>query len=57
MEKDLGVTVDAHLRFEDHMNKRVKTANSMMGMIRRGFQLLNRTMFLPLYKGMVRSGI
>ena len=57
MEKDLGVTVDAHLSFEDHMNKRVKTANSMMGMIRRGFQFLDRTMFLPLYKGMVRSGI
>ena len=57
MEKDLGITVDKTLSFEDHMNTKIKKANSMMGMIRRGFQFLNRKNFTPLYKTMVRSGL
>ena len=36
-EKDLGVTVDYRLSFEDHINIKVKKANGLMGMIRRTF--------------------
>jgi hypothetical protein len=57
MEKDLGVTVDGSLSFEDHMNIKVKKANCMMGMIRRAFQFLNNKSFVPLYKTIVRNGI
>ena len=39
------------------MNTKTKKANSMMGMIRRTFQFLDRKMFIPLYKALVRSGI
>ncbi len=56
-EKDLGVTVDYLLNFENHMSTKVKKANSMMGMIRRTFQFLNTKTFLPLYKALVRNGL
>ena len=56
-EKDLGITVDNRLNFEEHMAQRIKKANGTMAMIRRAFQFMDRRIFLPLYTGMVRSGI
>ena len=56
-EKDLGVVVDYQLNFEGHIKEKVKKANSMMGMIRRAFQFLDRITFVPLYKALVRNGI
>ena len=53
-EKDLGVTIDCDLSFVQHMIEKVNKANSMVGIIRRSFVCLDASMFLQLYKAMVR---
>ena len=53
-EKDLGVTIDCDLSFIQHMIEKVNKANSMVGIIRRSFVCLDASMFLQLYKAMVR---
>ena len=40
-EKDLGVTVDMQLKFEEHIASKVKIANAMVGLIRRSFSFLS----------------
>ena len=44
-EKDIGVITDNQLKFEDHMNEKIRKANSMIGFIRRCFVHLDETMF------------
>ena len=56
-EKDLGVVTDQHLRFENHIQQKINTANKMMGMIRRTFQHLSIETFRWLFKAMVRPHI
>ena len=53
-EKDLGLIVDSELKFEDHITRIVKKANSVMGMIRRNSAFLDRDMFKQLFVAMVR---
>lgn len=53
-EKDLGVIIDKSLNFEDHMNEKIKKANSVMGIIRRTFATLDLHNFPILYKSLVR---
>ena len=53
-EKGLGLIVDSELKFEDHITRIVKKANSVMGMIRRNFAFLDRDMFKQLFVAMVR---
>ena len=53
-EKDLGVVVDSQLKFEEHITRIVKKANSVMGMIRRSFLYLDKDMFKKLFIAMVR---
>lgn len=53
-EKDLGVTFDNKLRFTKHINNIVAKANSRLGIIRRNFTNLTPTVFLPIYKSLVR---
>ena len=53
-EKDLGLIVDSKLKFEDHITRIVKKANSVMGMIHRNFAFLDRDMFKQLFVAMVR---
>ena len=36
-EKDLGVTMDMELSFEDRISTKIKKANGIMGLIRRSF--------------------
>ena len=55
VEKDIGVHIDDKLTFDTHICEKVKKANSMFGMIRRNFQFLDESMFVPLYKTYVRS--
>ena len=52
---DLGIVVDDRLKFDDHINSIVNKANQMMGIISRMFTNLDKDIFLPLYKTMVRS--
>ena len=54
-EKDVGVTFDENLIFECHVAEKVKKANSMWGMLRRTFKYMSSSIFVPLYKTMVRS--
>jgi hypothetical protein len=54
-EKDLGVLIDRELRFNTHVYSKIKTANRMIGLIRRNFKNIDFEGFLLLYKALVRS--
>ena len=56
-EKDLGVTFDDQLSFDQHMSQKISKANQILGVIRRTFQHLDRESFLMLYKSLVRPQI
>ena len=47
--------MDSTLKFDEHILKKIKVANSMMGLIRRVFSHLSPNMFLPLYSAFVRT--
>ena len=53
-EKDIGLLVDDALNFEKHLIAKVKKANSMLGLMRRIFQFMDKESFKPLYQSMVR---
>jgi len=53
-EKDLGVVFDNELRFTTHIQEKVKKANQTLGIIRNTFQCLDKEVFLPLYKTLIR---
>ena len=52
--KDIGVTIDSNLTFNEHINIKIDTANKILG-IRWSNRFLNCETFLPLYRSMVRS--
>ena len=54
LEKDLGVLIDSDINFEEHISKQVKKANSILGVIRRGFEDLCPSTFYTLYTTFVR---
>ena len=53
-EKDLGVTFDTDLEFEEHITSKVNKANAIMGLIRRSFSFLDKEFFKKLYVTFVR---
>ena len=53
-EKDLGVIIDSDLSFDEHISKKVRIANAIVGLIRRTFSYLDGKMFVKLYKAFVR---
>jgi hypothetical protein len=53
-EKDIGVTFDSKLSFDQHIAAKVKKAKSMVGTIRRSYQFLDNKSFIILYKTLVR---
>ena len=53
-EKDLGVTIDEDLRFEEHITRKIQVANGIVGQIRRSFSFLNAETFRRLYVAFVR---
>ena len=53
-EKDLGVLVDDKLDFGNHIREIVKKANQRIGLIRRGFDCLDKEMFMNLYPVLIR---
>jgi len=53
-EKDLGVMIDSKLSFEQHIQGKVNTANSVMGLIRRSYTHLDLDNFKLLFKALVR---
>ena len=56
-EKDIGVIIDNKLSFENHIINKVNKANSIMGIIRRTFNYLDKNLFLILFKTLVRPHI
>ena len=53
--KDLGVTFDNKLKFDDHINNKISTAYQMLGIVKRNFIYLTPDSFVVLYKSMIRS--
>ena len=41
-QKDLGVTIDSELRFEEHISAKIRVANAIVGLIRRSFTFFGR---------------
>ena len=52
--KDLGITIDSALSFDDHIQNIVSKANRMAGLIRRSFVFLDEDVFKRLFKAFVR---
>ena len=44
-EKDLGITVESKLNFQQHINIQVKKANKKLGIINRTFNYMDKEMF------------
>ena len=53
-QKDLGVIIDNKQKFIPHIQAMVKKANRNLGIIKRTFSYLDKTVFLNLYKSIVR---
>jgi hypothetical protein len=53
--KDLGVTFDTKLKFEDHIQEKINKASSILGIIKRNFLNISEFAFVTLYKSLVRS--
>ncbi|XP_077980329.1 uncharacterized protein LOC144435579 [Glandiceps talaboti] len=53
-EKDLGVTIDYKLSFDQHIAKITQSANRLLGIICRTFNFLDKDTFLFLYRGLIR---
>ena len=54
-EKDLGITFDDKLSFDQHISNITKKANQMLGIIKRTFNYMDKEIFSKLYKALVRS--
>ena len=52
--KDLGITFQDTLTFDEHISKITSTANSRLGIIRNTFHIFDKEGFLILYKSNVR---
>ena len=53
-EKDLGVTIDSELKFEEHISRKIRIANGIVGQIRRSFSYLDCETFRRIYIAFVR---
>ena len=53
-EKDLGIFIDDKLKFHTHTSSVIKKANSILGLIKRSFSVLDENTLPRLYKSMVR---
>ena len=51
--KDLGITIDSHLKFHEYYSLVISKANRMLGIIAKSFEFLNEEMFLRIYTTMV----
>ena len=53
-EKDLGVIIDDELKFEEHIMRKVRVANGIVGQIRRSFSFLDPETFRRIFVAFVR---
>ena len=54
LEKDLGVYVDKHLNFEEHINKITSKAASKCARILKNFSYRNKEVLVPIFKTIIR---
>ena len=54
MEKDLGITIDSEMSFEEHISNKVRVANAIVGLMRRSFSFLDPSSFKNLFCAFVR---
>ena len=54
-EKDSEIIFQDDLKFTKHISTKVQKANSMLGLITRTFNYLDKNSYIRLYKAMVRS--
>ena len=53
-EKDLGVIIEDHLKFHEHTAIAAKTANQILGLIKKSYSSRDPYTITTLYKTMVR---
>ena len=53
-EKDIGVTIDSELTFDEHISNKVWSANGIVGLVRRSFSFLDTRSFKKLFCAFVR---
>ena len=53
-EKDLGVMITPDLKASEQVARAAAAANSMLGRIEKTFTCMDKEMFLPIYKTLVR---
>lgn len=53
-EKDLGIKFSNTLKFDNHISMAVNKANQIVGLIKRSLNYMDKSMFLKLYKSIVR---
>ena len=53
-EKDLGITIDSDLKFEEHISRKIKVANAIVGQMRRSFSYLDCDTFKRIFVAFVR---
>ena len=56
-QKDLGVILDAELKFDEHTSAKVKKANAIAGLIRRTFLYFDGPVFKKLFITFVRPHV
>ena len=52
--KDLGVSFDSRLKFDQHVHEKINKAYGILGIIKRNFRDLSTHAFIMLYKALVR---
>ena len=53
-EKDLGITIDSELTYDDHISNKIRVANGIVGLMRRSFSYLDPPTFKKLFCAFVR---
>ena len=53
--KDLGITIDGNLKFNEHIADKINKSYRMIGLIKRNFKSMDKNTILLLYKSLVRS--
>ena len=52
--KDLGITIDNHLKFHQHCSLTISKANRTLGIVSKSFEFLNEMFLIKTYTTMVR---
>ena len=54
-ECDLGVLFKSNLKFDEDIDNTINKVNRIIGLIKRKFKLIDKDLFLTLYKSLIQS--